>query len=120
GTEISFSCSDSFNVSKNSEASLIVKDASSKIFLRVLPALMKTLRASTRSRAPWHRSQGSSPPKYFVPRPLQAGHAPYGELKENKRGSTSGKEKPSFLQANFADITNSSEVEACFLSWSGP
>ena len=60
-----------------------------------------------RSLAPWQESQGLSPPKYFVPRPLHSGHAPYGELKEKSLGSTSGKEKPSFLQANRAENKNS-------------
>jgi hypothetical protein len=47
----------------------------------------------------------SSPKKYFVPRPLHVGHAPYGELNENKRGSISGYENPSYGHMNLAEIS---------------
>src|SRR3989338_4631675 len=59
--------------------------------------------ASGRNRAPLHTSHASSPKKYLVPKPLHSGHAPYGELNENKRGSISGNENPSYGHINFAD-----------------
>src|SRR3989344_4093102 len=62
-----------------------------------------TFSASGRKRAPWHISHGSSPKKYFLPKPLHSGHAPYGELKEKSRGSISGNEKPSYGHINFAE-----------------
>ena len=40
---------------------------------------------------------------YFEPRPLHAGHAPYGELKLNERGSSCGTEMPQSLQAIFSE-----------------
>src|SRR5215467_502467 len=40
---------------------------------------------------------------YFEPRPLQAGHAPYGELKLNERGSSTGTEIPQSGHANFSE-----------------
>src|SRR3989344_8895786 len=55
-----------------------------------------TLRDSARKRAPLHTSQSSSLKRYLVPRPLHSRHAPYGELNEKRRGSTSGKENPSY------------------------
>src|SRR3989338_250432 len=66
---------------------------------------MNTFKASGRRRAPLHTSHGSSPKKYLVPRPLHSGHAPYGELNEKSRGSTSGKENPSYGHINFAETT---------------
>src|ERR1700736_5309109 len=42
---------------------------------------------------------------YFEPRPLQAGQAPYGELKLNDRGSSCGTETPQSGQANFSENT---------------
>ena len=42
---------------------------------------------------------------YFEPRPLHAGHAPYGELKLNERGSSCGTEMPHSLQAIFSEKT---------------
>src|ERR1700688_606857 len=42
---------------------------------------------------------------YFEPRPLQAGHAPYGELKLNERGSSCGTEMPQSGQASFSEKT---------------
>src|ERR1700688_3710719 len=39
------------------------------------------------------------------PRPLQAGHAPYGELKLNERGSSCGTEMPQSGQASFSEKT---------------
>src|SRR3989344_9707958 len=73
-----------------------------------------TCNASSRRRAPLQRSHGSEPKRYLVPRPLQSGQAPYGELKEKRRGSISGNEKPSFGQAHLADMRNSSS--SCFFS----
>src|SRR3989338_10976456 len=64
---------------------------------------MNTLNASGRNREPLHVSHGSSPKKYLEPSPLHAGHAPCGELKEKRRGSISGKEKPSYGHMNFAE-----------------
>src|SRR3989344_8766238 len=95
GTEISFSCSESFKFLKKSCASFMESEEISKIFrpLEVGPraplrsdlgdALKNTFKASGRSRAPWQASQGSPPIKYFEPRPLHSGQAPYGDLKEN-------------------------------------
>src|SRR5579872_681646 len=42
---------------------------------------------------------------YFEPRPLQAGQAPYGELKLNDRGSSCGTEMPQSGQASFSEKT---------------
>src|SRR3979411_1818856 len=49
----------------------------------------------------------------FSPKPLQAGHAPYGELKENSRGSGSWNEIPHDAQAN--DSLNVASVH----TWDG-
>src|SRR3989344_4545465 len=83
----------------------------------------KTLRASGRKRAPLHTSHASSPKKYFVPKPLHSGHAPYGELKEKRRGSISGNENPSYGHMNFADTMRDSPAASVILtspslSWS--
>src|SRR5215831_5954368 len=40
---------------------------------------------------------------YFDPSPLHAGHAPYGELKLNDRGSSTGTEIPQSEHASFSD-----------------
>src|SRR5262250_1186794 len=40
---------------------------------------------------------------YFEPSPLHAGHAPYGELKLNDRGSSTGTEIPQSGQASFSE-----------------
>src|SRR3989338_10634989 len=66
-----------------------------------------TLSVSGRRRAPWHTWHFSSPKKYFVPKPLHSGQAPYGELKENNRGSISGYENPSYGHMNFDEISSS-------------
>src|SRR5579859_7770415 len=42
---------------------------------------------------------------YLDPRPLQAGHAPYGELKLKERGSSCGTETPQSGQASFSEKT---------------
>src|SRR5580698_5048939 len=42
---------------------------------------------------------------YFEPKPLQAGQAPYGELKLNERGSNWGTEMPQSGQASFSEKT---------------
>src|SRR3989344_3761659 len=68
---------------------------------------IKTFSASGRRRAPRQTSHASSPKKYFVPSPLHSGHAPYGELKEKRRGSTSGKENPSYAHINLVDTMRS-------------
>src|SRR5215470_16832183 len=44
---------------------------------------------------------------YFEPRPLQAGQAPYGELKLNERGSSCGTLMPQSGQASFSEKVNS-------------
>src|SRR5579872_6923921 len=36
----------------------------------------------------------------FSPKPLQPGHAPYGELNENRRGANSSNESPHSTHAN--------------------
>jgi hypothetical protein len=59
--------------------------------------------ASLRKRLPPQSKQGFSDQILSVPKPLQVWQAPYGLLKENKRGSISGKEKPSSGQVNLAD-----------------
>src|SRR3989344_6368773 len=102
--EISSSFFVSFSLSKKCCASSIESEERSTILvpfagLSCFPDSFiepkKTLRASGRRRAPPHTSHGSSPKKYFVPNPLHSGHAPYGELNEKSRGSTSGNENPS-------------------------
>src|SRR6266571_8996090 len=40
---------------------------------------------------------------YLEPRPLHAGHAPYGELKLNERGSSTGTEIPQSGHASFSE-----------------
>src|SRR5438034_2678695 len=40
---------------------------------------------------------------YFEPRPLHAGQAPYGELKLNERGSSTGTEIPQSGHASFSE-----------------
>src|SRR5215467_5669183 len=40
---------------------------------------------------------------YFEPSPLHAGHAPYGELKLNDRGSSTGTEIPQSGHASFSE-----------------
>src|SRR6267154_183428 len=40
---------------------------------------------------------------YLDPSPLHAGHAPYGELKLNERGSSCGTEMPQSGQASFSE-----------------
>src|SRR3989344_2515331 len=101
GADISFSCSESLRFLKKSCASLMESEESSRI-LRPLsapsltfPTLVEkefpslvlrrgvwgevfknTFNAPTRSLAPLHVSHTSSPPKYLVPKPLQAGQAP--------------------------------------------
>ena len=71
-----------------------------------------TWRASGRSLAPRQSGQVSLPKKYLVPSPLQPVQAPYGELNEKSRGSTSGKEKPSYGHINFADMRRSLPSES--------
>src|SRR5579859_2176440 len=44
---------------------------------------------------------------YFEPRPLQAGQAPYGELKLKERGSSCGTLMPQSGHANFSENVNS-------------
>src|SRR6516225_1227197 len=44
---------------------------------------------------------------YFEPRPLQAGQAPYGELKLKERGSSCGTLIPQSGQASFSENVNS-------------
>src|SRR5262245_49074571 len=44
---------------------------------------------------------------YFEPRPLHAGHAPYGELKLKERGSSCGTLMPQSGQASFSENVNS-------------
>src|SRR3990167_3915962 len=92
---------------KNSSESLIESFVSSTIFLPPI----STLNASFLRRVPRHDSHGSLPKRYLVPRPLHSGQAPYGELKENRRGSISGKEKPSLGDAHLADIRNSASLK---------
>src|SRR5688572_22802892 len=101
-SEISFSVSLSLSVLKNSAASSIEKVVMSRM-LRLPPS--QTCRASLRRRAPLHSAQGFSLQTDSVPRPWHSGQAPYGLLNENRRGSTSGKEKPSFGHAYSEDMT---------------
>src|SRR5581483_1453708 len=102
--EIFFSRTVNLRFSKKSYASLMDIDVKSTMFL--LP--IKTCSASSRSLAPLQTGQTSLPKKCRVPRPLHSGQAPYGELKENSLGSTSGYEYPSRGHDNFEDIKNSS------------
>src|SRR3989344_2898961 len=99
--DISWSFLESSSLLKNSEAFFTDCRVTSTIFFL---SPRKTFSASGRRRAPWHTGQGSSVQKCFVPRPLHAGHAPYGELKEKSRGSTSGKENPSYGHMNLLDM----------------
>src|SRR5262245_11319038 len=70
-----------------------------------------TARLSFLSLVPLHSSQGSSSTLFpallaprrcldAMPKPLHAGHAPCGLLKENSRGVTSGKESPHWIHAD--------------------
>ena len=36
----------------------------------------------------------------FTPSPVQSGHAPYGELNENRRGASSSNESPQYTHAS--------------------
>ncbi len=117
---ISFSFGVSLSDPKKFTASVTDIEVTSTTFLRLSTppfAPRNTLSASLRKRAPPQSSHFSVPRKYFVPRPLQVEQAPYGELKEKSRGSISGKENPSFGQANFADIRNSSAPTATSLAF---
>src|SRR3954468_12962778 len=51
----------------------------------------------------WLGTTRSSSNTSFSPRPLQAGQAPCGALKENRRGSISAMVKPETGQANFSE-----------------
>src|SRR5262245_53944475 len=90
-SEISFSVSFSFRPAKNAAASSIERCVTSKMLF--LPP-SQTCNASFRRRAPWQSGQVFSDQIDSVPRPWQVGQAPYGLLKEKRRGSTSGNEKP--------------------------
>src|SRR3989344_4324939 len=92
--EISSSFFVSFNEPRKSNASAIESDVKSTMFLPKPFSLppMYTRSASGRRRAPLQTGHGSVPKKYFVPSPLHSGQAPYGELNEKSRGSTSGDE----------------------------
>src|SRR3990167_10120835 len=102
--EISWSFLESSRVSKNSNASAIDRLVTSTTFVF---SPRNTFNASGRRRAPLHTGHGSSDQKCLVPSPLHAGHAPYGELKEKRRGSTSGKENPSYAHINLVDTMRS-------------
>src|SRR2546423_1813101 len=45
----------------------------------------------------------SSSTSSLVPRPVQAGHAPNGELNENDRGSSSSQDRLSYKQARWSE-----------------
>src|SRR3989344_4738436 len=110
--DISWSFLESSSLLKNSEAFFTDCRVTSTIFFL---SPRKTFSASGRRRAPWHTGQGSSVQKCFVPRPLHAGHAPYGELKEKSRGSTSGKENPSYGHMNLLDMIRLLTDRKCFV-----
>src|SRR3989344_9313019 len=76
--------------------------------------LRKTRNASGRKRFPPHTGHVSSEKSDSVPRPWQVGHAPYGELKEKSRGSTSGNDAPSSGQINL-DESVSVVPSACLI-----
>src|SRR5688572_16853877 len=107
-SEISCSVSLSLRPLKNSAASSIAKVVVSRM-PRLPPG--EPCRASLRSREPWHSAQGFSLQTDSVPRPWHSGQAPYGLLSEKRRGSTSGKEKPSSGQAYSEDMTCSEPSE---------
>src|SRR5262249_941583 len=71
---------------------------------------ISTFKLSSFNRLPLQISQISSDHKSFTPKPWHSGQAPYGLLNENRRGSISGKEKPSFGQVNFAESETSLSV----------
>src|SRR3989338_10994952 len=117
GIAISYFISDSSIESTNSFASLIDIFVKSTIDLpSVLSFLLfkYTRRASGRRRFPPQTGHTVSENKDSVPRPWQLGHAPYGELNEKRRGSTSGNDAPSSGQINL-DESVSSVPSACLI-----
>src|SRR5215470_7449361 len=50
-------------------------------------------------------SSGST--SILVPRPVQSGHAPHGELNENDRGSSSSNDRSSYRQARCSEYIRS-------------
>ena len=97
----------SFTLVIKSCASATVSFVKSTIFFPCSRPPRNTFSASSRRRAPLHLSHGSSPKKCFVPSPLHASHAPYGELNENILGSISGNTYPSSGQISFAERSES-------------
>src|SRR3990167_7895500 len=121
GAAMSFFIAESSIESTSSFASLIESEVKSTIFLPSVVSFLdfkKTRRASGRRRFPSQTGQISSEKSDSVPSPLQAGHAPYGELKEKRRGSTSGKDAPSSGQMNLAESV--SRVPSAFLIFTSP
>ncbi len=86
---------------KSCASCIVIEVTSTIVFPLFVSPPKNTWSASGRSRLPLHVSHTSSWKKPMVPRPLQLGHAPYGELNEKRRGSTSGNDVPSFGQINF-------------------
>src|SRR3989338_8981705 len=127
-TVLDISCSflESSSPSKNSYAFCMESLVTSTMFmfakdgpLRASPKdrpWRNTLRASGRRRVPLHTGHCSSLKKCLVPRPLHAGQAPYGELNENRRGSTSGKENPSYAHMNLLEIVRVVPASSTFTS----
>src|SRR3990167_7148280 len=80
--------------------------------------LTSTCMDSVRRRAPLQAGQTSSENSSFVPRPLQVGQAPYGELNEKRRGSISWNANPSSGQEKreLMSISDSSSKTAFTVS----
>ena len=70
---------------------------------------------TTPSRSVWRASptQRSGSTTSRAPRPSHAGHAPWGPLNENIRGSIGGSEMPQSIQAKRSLIQNGSSSPAC-------
>src|SRR5258708_40312624 len=75
----------------------------SPVSATMLLSFTRTFNASSRKRFPAQAGQIFSDQTSSVPKPWHCGHAPYGLLKEKRRGSISGKEKPSFGHVNLAE-----------------
>src|SRR5215470_5830802 len=80
------------------------KAASSRVRLRLAEPEPGPRPPSNRGRVQSTITRAGSK-SYFEPRPLQAGQAPYGELKLKERGSSCGTEMPQSGQASFSENT---------------
>ena len=106
GHAISCCFLDSFKVSIKVVASLTVMAVKATMLIPrfFLPSPPRYTRiASGRSRAPLQAGHSSLWKIPTTPSPLHSGQAPYGELNEKRRGSTSGNDEPSIGQINLAE-----------------